>query len=124
MSSVDRKTKDTCAIRCIHTEAVEAIRSDMVEPEALVRLTETFKALGDATRAKIIYALLASELCVCDISAVVGISESAVSHQLRHLRSLRLVRHRREGQMVYYSLDDAHIRGLLSQCLDHAREPR
>ncbi|RJQ52836.1 MAG: ArsR family transcriptional regulator [Actinobacteria bacterium] len=113
---------EECATRCIHPEDVERIRKDMVDEETLGVLAETFKALGDRTRAKIIYALLTSELCVCDLSQVVGISESAVSHQLRHLRGLRLVKHRREGQKVYYSLDDDHIRGLLGQCLDHARE--
>lgn len=96
----------------------------MVGEDVLLRLTETFKALGDETRAKIIYALLAQELCVCDISAVAGISESAASHQLRYLRTLRLVKHRRDGQKVYYSLDDTHISALLGECLDHARESR
>lgn len=104
--------------------SVETIRSAMVSEEALERLTETFKALGDSTRVKMIYVLLASELCVRDIARAVGISESAASHQLRHLRSLRLVKHRREGQKMYYSLDDAHISALLSECLEHAQEPR
>lgn len=101
-----------------------AITGEIVEGETLDRLTETFKALGDATRVRMIYALLESELCVRDIAVAAGISESAASHQLRHLRSLRLVKHRREGQKMYYSLDDDHISALLGQCLDHAREPR
>jgi len=110
--------------RCADPDALAAIRTRIATGEVLERLTETFKTLGDATRVKIIYALLASELCVRDIAAVAGISESAVSHQLRHLRSLRLVKHRRDGQRMYYSLDDAHISALLSQCLEHAQEPR
>ncbi len=114
----------TCRIRCIHPEAVERIKRDMVDEETVSVLADTFKALGDRTRAKILYALLASELCVCDLSRIAGISESAVSHQLRHLRAMRLVKHRREGQKVYYSLDDDHIRGLLGQCLEHASERR
>lgn len=97
---------------------------ELVQGETLARLAETFKALGDATRVKMIYALLSSELCVRDIAAAAGITESAASHQLRHLRSLRLVRHRRDGQKIFYSLDDEHISALLGECLDHAREPR
>jgi DNA-binding transcriptional ArsR family regulator len=100
------------------------VADDIVEGETLERLTETFKALGDTTRVRMIYALLAQELCVRDIAAAAGISESAASHQLRHLRSLRLVKHRRQGQRMYYSLDDDHINALLGQCLEHAREPR
>jgi len=104
--------------------AARQVTGDIVEGQALERLTETFKALGDATRVRMIYALLSTELCVRDIAAAAGISESAASHQLRHLRSLRLVKHRREGRRMYYSLDDDHISVLLGQCLEHAREPR
>lgn len=85
-------------------------------------LADTFRVLGDPTRVKILDALSAGELCVCDIAELVGISESAVSHQLRLLRGMRLVRPRRAGRLVYYSLDDQHIIELLRQALTHVEE--
>jgi len=85
-------------------------------------LAETFKVLGDATRVRILDAISRSELCVCDIAEVVGISESAVSHQLRLLRGMRLVRPRRDGRQVFYALDDHHIVRLFEQGLEHVQE--
>jgi len=85
-------------------------------------LADMFKALGDPTRLKIVTALLAVELCVCDLSAVCGISESAISHQLRILRNLRIVQYRREGKIVYYRLDDNHVEDLVRQSLAHIFE--
>lgn len=84
------------------------------------RLAETFSALADSNRSKIIYSLREHELCVCDLAAVVGISESAVSQHLRILRNLRLVKQRRQGRMAYYSLNDEHIETLLQVCLEHS----
>src|SRR5258705_9482407 len=85
-------------------------------------LAETFKVLGDATRVRILDAISRSERCVCDIAAIVGLSESAISHQLRLLRGMRLVRPRRAGRMVFYTLDDQHIVGLFEQGLEHVQE--
>jgi ArsR family transcriptional regulator, lead/cadmium/zinc/bismuth-responsive transcriptional repressor len=85
-------------------------------------LAETFRVLGDATRVRILDAISKSELCVCDIAQVVGLSESAVSHQLRLLRNMRLVRPRRAGRMVFYTLDDQHIVRLFEQGLEHVQE--
>lgn len=85
-------------------------------------LADTFRVLGDPTRVKMLDALSGGELCVCDIAALAGISESAVSHQLRLLRGMRLVRPRRAGRLVYYSLDDQHIIELLRQALTHVEE--
>ena len=82
-------------------------------------MAETFRALADSSRAKIVYSLLRQELCVCDLAAVVGLSESAVSQHLRVLRNLRLVRTRREGKLIYYQLDDAHVQALLDVSLSH-----
>lgn len=93
-----------------------------VDEETLARLAEIFKAISDPGRIKIIYALLAREVCVCDLSATVGMTPSAVSHQLRGLRNLKLVKNRRAGQMIYYSLDDKHIETLLAQGLEHIME--
>ena len=83
------------------------------------RLAETFQALADPTRIRLISALMETELCVCDLSAVLGMSQSAVSHQLRSLRDLRLVKHRKQGRIVYYALDDQHIRDLFQRGRDH-----
>ncbi|MCX7991848.1 MAG: metalloregulator ArsR/SmtB family transcription factor [Proteobacteria bacterium] len=86
------------------------------------RLAETFKVLGDPTRTKIILALSFDELCVCDIASLLGTTKSAVSHQLRVLRDRRIVKYRREGKIVYYSLDDKHIKNLLDEGLRHIED--
>jgi ArsR family transcriptional regulator len=93
----------------------------LAQPSALA-LAETFKVLGDVTRVRILDAISRSELCVCEIARLVGISESAVSHQLRLLRGMRLVRPRRAGRLVFYALDDQHIVRLLEQGLEHVEE--
>jgi len=93
-----------------------------MSPEAVAALAETFRVLGDPTRVRILDALAGGELCVCDIASLVGISESAVSHQLRLLRGMRLVRPRRAGRLVYYTVDDQHIIELLRQALTHVEE--
>jgi ArsR family transcriptional regulator len=97
-------------------------RPVLLEEPSATALAETFKVLGDVTRVRILDALARTELCVNDIAALLGLSESAVSHQLRVLRGMRLVRPRREGRMVFYSLDDQHIVGLFEQGLQHVRE--
>jgi DNA-binding transcriptional ArsR family regulator len=99
-----------------------ARRERLMAPRTVEALAETFRVLGDPTRVRILDALSAGELCVCDIASLAGISESAVSHQLRLLRGMRLVRPRREGRLVYYSLDDHHIIELLRQALTHVEE--
>ena len=91
----------------------------MLDDEVYFELAETFRALADSSRVKIVSSLLQQELCVCDLAAVVGMSESAVSQHLRILRNLRLVKTRREGKLVYYALDDAHVRELLDVSLNH-----
>jgi DNA-binding transcriptional ArsR family regulator len=90
--------------------------------DTVAALAETFRVLGDPTRVRILDALAGGELCVCDIASLVGISESAVSHQLRLLRGMRLVRPRRAGRLVYYTVDDQHIIELLRQALTHVEE--
>ena len=115
-------TDDTCDT--FHTDPVRVavIRAGLPTGATLEALAETFKALGDPTRLRMLTALAEAELCVCDLATLVGISESAASHQLRLLRTLRLVRSRRDGRMVHYRLDDDHIVGLLAQGLDHVSE--
>ncbi len=108
-----------CDIRVVHVDAVLAARKALPVGATLAGLTDVFAALGDPTRLKILAALSSQELCVCDLAATVGQSESAVSHQLRLLRSLGLVRSRRNGRLVYYALDDDHVATLYGQALEH-----
>jgi DNA-binding transcriptional ArsR family regulator len=108
-----------CDDRVVHIDAVRFARQALPVGETLAGLAEIFTALGDPTRLKILAALASRELCVCDLAATVGQSESAVSHQLRQLRSLALVRSRREGRLVYYALDDHHIASLYGQAIEH-----
>jgi len=102
--------------------AAVAVRPKLLRDEPAAALAETFKALGDVTRVRMLDALSRAELCVGDLATLIGMTESAVSHQLRFLRSVRLVRSRREGRLVFYSLDDHHIVGLLAQGLEHVQE--
>ena len=115
---------DECEVFHADPARVELIRAALPSGATLEALAETFKALCDPTRVRLLTALAREELCVCDLATLVGISESATSHQLRFLRNLRLVRARRDGRMVYYRLDDDHIVRLLAQGLEHVSEPR
>ena len=113
---------ETCDVRHLHAEGIRTLRPALIAPGLAATLAETFRALGDPTRVRILDALSRAELCVCDIAALLSISESAISHQLRLLRSLRLVRSRRAGRMVFYALDDDHITRLFVQGLEHVEE--
>jgi ArsR family transcriptional regulator, lead/cadmium/zinc/bismuth-responsive transcriptional repressor len=115
---------DVCDVRHLDPVKLHALTPTLITAASVVLLAETFKALGDPTRVRILDALSKSELCVCDLASLLGLSESAASHQLRLLRSLRLVRTRRAGRMVFYALDDDHIVRLLAQGLEHVRERR
>ncbi|MBW1781929.1 MAG: winged helix-turn-helix transcriptional regulator [Deltaproteobacteria bacterium] len=117
-----RFVSDGCAIRVVHLDRVAAAKKEALGEPELDRLAAIFKALGDPTRLRIVTALAGGEMCVCDLSAFLGLSESAVSHQLRRLKDLALVRHRRDGQVLYYSLDDDHVTALLKLGLEHIRE--
>src|SRR5687767_6608261 len=113
---------DVCDLVQIDLARVRQLRSDLVSPDAVQGLADTFSALGDPTRVRILDALSHGELCVCDLAAVLGLSQSAVSHQLRLLRGIRLVKPRREGRIVFYSLDDQHIMAIFKQTLQHVEE--
>jgi ArsR family transcriptional regulator len=115
---------DVCDLVQIDLARVRALRSALVDPDAVQGLADTFSALGDPTRVRILDVLSHGELCVCDLAAVLGLSQSAVSHQLRLLRGIRLVRPRREGRIVFYSLDDQHIISIFKQTLQHVEEER
>ncbi|RAV05432.1 helix-turn-helix transcriptional regulator [Paenibacillus sp. YN15] len=110
---------DHCDIDCAHADVVEQVKREAVGLDRLNDLAELFKALADHTRLRIIHSLLNRELCVCDLCDVLGMQQSAVSHQLRVLRNLRIVKRRKEGKMMYYSIDDQHVEGLFLQALHH-----
>lgn len=115
----NRGKKDTCEILCINQKKVDAVRKVMQTDGVVKRLAQTFKVLGDPTRTKILYALTQDELCVCDLACLLGKTQSAVSHQLRILRNLDLVKYRKEGKIAYYSLNDLRIRNLFTEGLKH-----
>jgi ArsR family transcriptional regulator len=113
---------DVCDLVQIDLARVRKLRSELVAPDAVQGLADTFSALGDPTRVRILDVLSHGELCVCDLAAVLGLSQSAVSHQLRLLRGIRLVKPRRDGRIVFYSLDDQHIMSIFKQTLQHVHE--
>ncbi len=110
---------DACTKKCIHKKTVAQVRARLPHRTHLLQIAEIFKALGDPGRLMVVAALLQDELCVCDLAALSGLSESAVSHQLRMLRHLRIVSNRREGKIVYYRLTDDHVRQLACSCIEH-----
>jgi len=110
---------ERCAESYVHEDRVQEALPHLLEDGTAVRLAETFKALSDPTRVRIVSLLGKAELCVCDLAAALGMSQSAVSHQLRTLRDLRLVRWRREGRQIFYKLDDEHVSDLFYRGLDH-----
>ncbi len=116
------KYMDKCEVHCIHPDQVKLAQEKMISDDTALDLAEIFKTLGDTTRVKIIYSLMLQELCVCDIAAVTNVSESAVSHHLRLMRNQKIVKFRREGKVLYYSLDDEHVEVLLKQGLLHINE--
>jgi DNA-binding transcriptional ArsR family regulator len=121
-SSLEAAPELACDVFHADPARVAEVRAAQPDASTVERLAEIFKALGDPTRVRLLSALAAAELCVCDLATLLALSESAVSHQLRLLRSLRLVRTRRDGRMVFYHLDDDHIVRLLAQGREHAEE--
>ena len=113
---------DCCDTVYVHPEVVETVTRKLPPEEELYDLAELFKVFGDSTRVKILYALLESEMCVCDLAQLLGLTQSAVSHQLRVLKANKLVRNRREGKTVFYALDDDHVRRILEMGMEHLEE--
>jgi len=111
-----------CECETIHAEAVSNARKRMPEDEALYTLSDFFKVFGDSTRVRILWALDAGELCVCDLAVLLGMTRSAISHQLHSLRDADLVRFRREGKIVYYALSDDHVKDILEKGFEHINE--
>jgi ArsR family transcriptional regulator len=118
----ERDELDRCDCNVIHEDVVNAVREKMPSEENLYDLAELFKVFGDTTRIKILWALAESEMCVCDIAVLLNMTQSAISHQLRILRQARLVKYRKEGKIVYYSLDDEHVKHIFDQGLIHINE--
>ena len=119
---VQQSGDDICDCRCIHQSRVATAKEDALPDEENQNMAQLFKAMGDANRLKLLWALEHDEMCVCDIAAFLGITESAVSHQLRMLRQLKLVSNRREGPVLYYRLNDQHMGQLMKIALEHSRE--
>ncbi|KUO58425.1 MAG: ArsR family transcriptional regulator [Gracilibacter sp. BRH_c7a] len=115
---------ERCDCTVIHEDIVNSVSDSMPHDEILYDLAEVFKVFGDTTRIKILYALFASEMCVCDIAVLLNMTQSAISHQLRVLKQARLVKYRKEGKVVYYSLDDDHIKQIFDQGLIHSTEKK
>jgi DNA-binding transcriptional ArsR family regulator len=113
---------DKCDCNVIHEDVVNRVRRKLPDEEILLNLADLFKVFGDSTRVRIISALLHSEMCVCDISALLGMTKSAISHQLKELRQTKLVKNRKEGKVVYYSLNDSHVESIFRQGLAHVSE--
>lgn len=115
----NRDDAQFCSISNVHEDVVSNIKKIMIEEELAYELGAFFKVFGDETRVKILYALSKAEMCVCDIADLLNMTQSAISHQLRVLRNARLVKYRREGKEVYYSLDDEHVESIFAQGLEH-----
>jgi DNA-binding transcriptional ArsR family regulator len=113
---------DRCDCNIIHEDVVAEVRAKMPDEEVLMDLADLSKVFGDSARVRILSALQHSEMCVCDIAVLLGMTKSAISHQLRSLRQTRLVKHRKDGKSVYYSLDDDHIGNIFAQGLLHVRD--
>lgn len=115
---------DRCGSRIIHPEKISTARENALPAAEVEAISQLFKAVADPGRLRILYALAGEEMCVCDLSALLGVSESAVSHQLRLLRTMNLVTNRREGTVLYYRLADDHVTDLIALALNHLREKR
>lgn len=111
-----------CEATCIHSEILEEVISSLPRDEDLCDLSELFKVFGDSTRIKILYALMKDEMCVCDIAELLHMTQSAISHQLRVLKQASLVKYRKDGKTVYYSLADDHVYIILAKGMEHIKE--
>ncbi len=117
-----RENSVKCEIECIHEDIVAAVKEKLPPEEILYDVAELFKVFGDSTRVRIICVLFESEMCVCDIAETLNMTQSAISHQLRVLKQSRLVKFRREGKTIYYSLSDNHIKNIFNQAFEHVTE--
>lgn len=121
---MDNNEPDICDLHITHEDIVELIKKNMPKEEDIFRLSDFFSLFGDSTRIKILMALEVSEMCVCDIGASLGMSDSAVSHQLKSLKNSRLIKSRRDGKFIYYSLCDEHVKSIIDIASEHLNEAR
>ena len=118
-----KKTEaECCDVVAAHTDIIREVRGRMPGEETIRELADFYKVFGDATRIRILCALLQAEVCVCDLAELLGMSQSAISHQLQVLKKSKLVKYRREGKTVFYSLADDHVRTILGQGMEHVTE--
>lgn len=113
---------ECCDFYQVHEKVVEAVNANMPDEDELYDLAELFKVFGDSTRIKILYVLSEAEMCVCDIAQILNMTQSAISHQLKILKQSRLVKNRREGKAVFYSLSDSHVKTIINQGMEHIEE--
>lgn len=113
---------ECCDTVAVHDGTIEAVKQRMPGEETIQELADFYKVFGDATRVRILCVLLQAEVCVCDLAELLGMTQSAISHQLRVLKQMKLVKNRREGKTVYYSLADGHIQTIISQGMEHIAE--
>jgi ArsR family transcriptional regulator len=113
---------EACSFLCVHEDVVTQVRQHLPEEESLLHLADLFQVFGDGTRVRILFVLLEAEVCVCDLATLLGMTQSAVSHQLRILKQAQLIKARRDGKIVYYSLADDHVATLLKQGMEHVCE--
>lgn len=121
---MERERVECCDFICVHETIVDEVKQHMPEEEVIYDLAELYKVFGDSTRMKIIYVLFEAEMCVCDIAQLLNMSQSAISHQLRVLKQSKLVKSRREGKVVFYSLADEHVKTIVNQGMEHILEDR
>lgn len=119
---MEETVRDICDQTHVHEEIVKRVVSRMPEEDRLYDLADLFRVFGDSTRIRILYVLFESEMCVCDLASVLGMTVSAISHQLRVLKQAKLVKNRREGKSIIYSLSDDHVRSIIDQGLEHVEE--
>ena len=118
----EKEPLDLCDVPVIHEDVLARVKAKMPNEDPVYEVAELFKVFGDSTRARIICALNIEEMCVCDLAQLLGMTQSAISHQLRALKQSKLVKYRREGKTVFYSLADGHVRTILDQGMEHIRE--
>lgn len=115
---------EVCSQTTIHHDMIQQVQQTIPKDETLTEVAELFKVLGDRTRTRILHALFETEMCVCDLAYVLGMTQSAISHQLRVLKQAKLVKNRKEGKVVYYSLADHHVKHIFDQAFQHVNEDR
>ena len=118
----DRYNVQCCDFICTHEDVVKKVQQEMPDEDALCGVSERFRMFGDSTRIRSLYVLFEAEMCVCDIAQLLGMTQSAISHQLRALKNARLVKARRDGKTVFYSLADDHVKTIIDQGIEHVKE--